>query len=64
MIEEGFANGDEVEKKFKVIIADYLDNGSPLHKFENKSHVVAKSIKYSTTVASPLLEGFSSDLMT
>ena len=25
----------EVDKKFKVIVAEYEDNGSVLHKFEN-----------------------------
>ena len=34
----------EVEKKMKVIVAEYEeDNGSVLHKFENKSRVVAKA---------------------
>ena len=46
----------EVEKKFKVIVAEYQEDISGLlHEFENKSRVIAKSIKYSTTVASPLL---------
>lgn len=42
--------------KFKVIVAEYQEDSSGLlHKFENKSRVIAKSIKYFTTVASPLL---------